>query len=473
MKIKRLDNYKWLIEKEGNMRVPAVIFTDEESINSVELRNAAQQIVNVATLPGIVRYAIAMPDIHWGYGFPIGGVGAFDVHEGIISPGGVGFDINCGVRLLKLDIPASEVLPKLELLADAIFKSVPVGVGSRRRESYSKKVLEQVCLKGARWAVEEGFGKKEDLQHIEDGGCLKDADPETVSDKAYDRGSDELGTLGSGNHFMEIQKVERVYDRDAATFLGIDENTITIMIHSGSRGFGHQIATDYIALMRDQLKAHNAGLPDRQLINAPFQHPTGQRYYKAMCCAANYAFANRQMITHYIRQAFASVFPGVRVEVVYDVAHNIAKVEEHEVDGKRMKLVVHRKGATRSFGPGNPALPEIFKEVGQPVLIPGDMGTASYLLLGTKEAEKETFGTTAHGAGRQLGRKEAKRKLNLSHVMEELKKKNIVVRSASKGTLIEEAPEAYKDVDRVVEIAEAAWLSRSVARLVPLAVIKG
>jgi len=473
MKIRKLSKYKWMIEKEGNMRVPAIIFTDEESIESEELQNAARQIANVATLSGIVRYAIAMPDIHWGYGFPIGGVAAFDTGEGIISPGGVGFDINCGVRLLAVDIPADEILPKLELLADAIFRSVPVGVGSRRHERYSKKVLEQVCLKGARWAVEEGFGQEEDLQHIEDGGRLKGADPDAVSDKAYERGSDELGTLGSGNHFMEIQRVERVYDREAAAFLGIVENTITVMIHSGSRGFGHQIATDYITLMRNQLKGHNADLPDRQLINAPFQHPIGQRYYKAMCCAANYAFANRQMITHYIRQAFASVFPGAKLRVVYDVAHNVAKVEEHEVDGKRLKLVVHRKGATRAFGPGNPTLSGIFKDLGQPVLIPGDMGTASYVLLGTKEAEKEAFGTTAHGAGRRLGRKEAKRRLSLSQVMKEMQERKIVVRSASKGTLIEEAPEAYKDVDRVVEIAEIVGLSKRVVRLVPLAVIKG
>lgn len=473
MKIRKLGKYKWMIEKEGNMKVPAVIFTDEESIESEELQNAAQQIANVATLSGIVRYAVAMPDIHWGYGFPIGGVAAFDTDEGIISPGGVGFDINCGVRLLTVDIPADEILPKLELLADAIFRSVPVGVGSRRHERYPKKVLEQVCLKGAQWAVEEGFGQEEDLQHIEDGGRLKEVDPDAVSDRAYERGSDELGTLGSGNHFMEIQRVERVYDREAAVFLGIVENTVTVMIHSGSRGFGHQIATDYITLMRNQLKGHNADLPDRQLINAPFRHPVGQRYYKAMCCAANYAFANRQMITYYVRQAFASVFPGAKLKVVYDVAHNVAKVEEHEVDGERLKLVVHRKGATRAFGPGNSTLSGIFRNLGQPVLIPGDMGTASYVLLGTKEAEKEAFGTTAHGAGRRLGRKEAKRRLSLSQVMKEMRERKIVVRSASKGTLIEEAPEAYKDVDRVAEITEAAGLSKRVVRLVPLAVIKG
>ena len=348
-----------------------------------------------------------------------------------------------------------------------------MGVGSRRHERYPKKVLEQVCLKGAQWAVEEGFGQEEDLQHIEDEGRLKEADPDAVSDRAYERGSDELGTLGSGNHFMEIQRVERVYDREAAAFLGIVENTVTVMIHSGSRGFGHQIATDYITLMRNQLKAHNADLPDRQLINAPFRHPIGQRYYKAMCCAANYAFANRQMITYYVRQAFASVFPGAKLKVVYDVAHNVAKVEEHKVDGERLKLVVHRKGATRAFGPGNSTLSGIFRNLGQPVLIPGDMGTASYVLLGTKEAEKEAFGTTAHGAGRRLGRKEAKRRLSLSQVMKEMRERKIVVRSASKGTLIEEAPEAYKDVDRVVEIAETAGLSKRVVRLVPLAVIKG
>ncbi|MCD6462488.1 MAG: RtcB family protein [Thermotogae bacterium] len=473
MKIERIDENIWIVKKEGRMRVPAIVYTDGKSIRSPELQNALQQLVNVATMPGIIKYAIAMPDIHWGYGFPIGGVAAFDAEEGVISPGGVGFDINCGVRLLVSNLKYEDVEDRLDELANAIFETVPVGVGSRSRK-FSIDELKKVCRDGAAWAVEKGYGEEEDLRYIEDGGKLKDADPSSVSHKAYERGSDEIGTLGGGNHFIEIQRVESVYDREVAERLGIHENAITVMIHTGSRGFGHQIATDYISIMRNELRQHNSDLPDKQLINAPFKHPIGQDYFHAMCCAANYAFANRQMITHLLRKAFTKVFGGsVHLKVLYDVAHNVAKLETHELDGTRKRVVVHRKGATRAFGPGNSALPAEYKDIGQPVLIPGDMGTASYLLLGTKRAEKDTFGTTAHGAGRRLGRRQAKRELSLVKVMDELKRKKIIVRSASRGTLLEEAPEAYKDVDEIVWIVDKTGISRKIARMVPIAVIKG
>lgn len=433
-----------------------------------------KQLMNVATLPGIVKYALAMPDIHWGYGFPIGGVAAFDVKEGIISPGGVGFDINCGVRLMKTDLTYEDVKDRMRSLVEAIYEFVPAGVGSTGDIVLGKKGLRKVLVEGAEWAVKSGYGLEEDLERIEDGGKIHPADPSYVSEEAFERGSDELGTLGAGNHFVEVQMVQEIYDEELAEFFGLEIGTITVMIHSGSRGFGHQVATDYIRLMRDNLKEHNKNLPDKQLINAPFEHPLGQAYYSAMNCAANYAFANREILGHLVRKAFWKVFGrDTRVDLIYDVAHNIAKVEEYEVDGKRRKLVVHRKGATRSLGPGSEKVPSIYREVGQPVIIPGDMGTASYLLVGTKKAEEKTFGSTAHGAGRVLGRSAALKKLDYREVLDELAEKNIVVMSKSKKTLVEEAPEVYKDVDRVVQIVHEIGISRKVARMIPLGVVKG
>jgi tRNA-splicing ligase RtcB len=474
MKIERLDKYIWKIPKEGNMKVDAIVFTDAESVNDPQFREAMKQLVNVATLPGIVKYALAMPDIHWGYGFPIGGVAAFDVREGVISPGGVGFDINCGVRLMKTDLTYEDVKDRIRPLVEAIYEFVPAGVGSTGDIVLGKKGLRKVLVEGAEWAVKAGYGLEEDLERIEDGGKIHPADPSYVSEEAFERGSDELGTLGAGNHFVEVQMVQEIYDEELAEFFGLEIGTITVMIHSGSRGFGHQVATDYIRLMRDNLKEHNKNLPDKQLINAPFEHPLGQAYYSAMNCAANYAFANREILGHLVRKAFWKVFGrDTRVDLIYDVAHNIAKVEEYEVDGKRRKLVVHRKGATRSLGPGSEKVPSIYREVGQPVIIPGDMGTASYLLVGTKKAEEKTFGSTAHGAGRVLGRSAALKKLDYREVLDELAEKNIVVMSKSKKTLVEEAPEVYKDVDRVVQIVHEIGISRKVARMIPLGVVKG
>lgn len=424
MKIERLDKYIWKIPKEGDMKVDAIIFTDAESVNDPQFREAMKQLMNVATLPGIVKYALAMPDIHWGYGFPIGGVAAFDVKEGIISPGGVGFDINCGVRLMKTDLTYEDVKDRMRSLVEAIYEFVPAGVGSTGDIVLGKKGLRKVLVEGAEWAVKSGYGLEEDLERIEDGGKIHPADPSYVSEEAFERGSDELGTLGAGNHFVEVQMVQEIYDEELAEFFGLEIGTITVMIHSGSRGFGHQVATDYIRLMRDNLKEHNKNLPDKQLINAPFEHPLGQAYYSAMNCAANYAFANREILGHLVRKAFWKVFGrDTRVDLIYDVAHNIAKVEEYEVDGKRRKLVVHRKGATRSLGPGSEKVPSIYREVGQPVIIPGDMGTASYLLVGTKKAEEKTFGSTAHGAGRVLGRSAALKKLDYREVLDELAEK--------------------------------------------------
>ncbi|PLV60009.1 RtcB family protein [Thermotoga sp. KOL6] len=474
MNVVRVDKYVWKIPKEGKMKVDAFVFTDSESVNDPQFREAMKQLVNVATLPGIVKYALAMPDIHWGYGFPIGGVAAFDVKEGIISPGGVGFDINCGVRLMITDLRYEDVRDKMRKLVETIYEFVPAGVGSTGDIVLGKKSLRKVLVEGAVWAVKAGYGLDEDLEKIEDYGRIQPADPNYVSEEAFERGGDELGTLGAGNHFIEVQMVEEVYDEELARSFGLEVGSVTVMIHSGSRGFGHQVATDYIRLMRDKLKEHNKDLPDKQLINAPFEHPLGQAYYSAMNCAANYAFANREIIGHLVRKAFWKVFGReTNLSLIYDVAHNIAKLEEYEIDGKRMKLVVHRKGATRSLGPGNEKIPEAYREIGQPVIIPGDMGTASYLLVGTRKAEEKTFGSTAHGAGRMLGRSAALKRWSYREVLSALEGKNIVVMSKSKKTLVEEAPEAYKDVDRVVHIVHELGISRKVARMVPVGVVKG
>ncbi len=419
MNVLREERYVWRIKRENGMRVDAVLFSDSETVSDPQFREAMKQLVNVSKLPGVVKEVYGMPDIHWGYGFPIGGVAAFDPDEGgIISPGAVGFDINCGVRLMRTDLEFEEVKEKIKDVVKAIYSMVPVGVGSRGEVRLGRKGLRRVCEKGARWAVEAGYGFEEDLEYIEDNGRLEFADPNAVSKKAYERGEDELGTLGGGNHFIEVQKVERIFDPEVARVLGLFEGQIVVMVHTGSRGFGHQVATDYIKTMRDNLKSHNADLPDKQLINAPFQHELGRAYFSAMACAANYAFANRQIIGHLVRKAFWKVFGGdVNLELVYDLAHNIAKLEEHEIDGVVKKLVVHRKGATRSFGPGNEMIPEKFRDFGQPVLIPGDMGTASYVMVGTEKAQRWTFGSSAHGAGRMLGRREALRRLNYSEVL--------------------------------------------------------
>jgi len=466
--VEKCGKYVYRIRKSGNMLVDAVILSDWETLDE----DAVEQIKNVATLPGIVKEAYAMPDIHWGYGFPIGGVAAFDVEDGIISPGGVGFDINCGVRMLVVDGLGDVVKRQLDTIVKRIYEAVPVGVGERSELRFSKLDFKRVVTNGAKQVVEMGYGNVEDLERIEDYGYIPECDFANVSDEAVERGKGELGTLGAGNHFIEIQEVDELYDEEIAKRFGIRKGDITILIHTGSRGFGHQIATDYIRTMRDELKEHNKSLPDKQLINAHFKSTLGQAYYMAMNCAANYAFANREIITHMIRKVFKNVV-GMNVRLVYDITHNIAKVEEYEVDGKKRKVVVHRKGATRAFGPDNPQLPAIFKSTGQPVIIPGSMGTASYLLVGTRKAEEWTFGSTAHGAGRTLGRREATRELTSEHVLESLEKKGITIMARSKKGIVEEAPEAYKDVNKVVHMVDELGISRKVAKCIPIGVIKG
>lgn len=440
------------IKKTGNMKVDAFVLTD----NLSEISEAIEQLKNVASLPTIVKAAYAMPDIHWGYGFPIGGVAAF---SNIISPGGVGFDINCGVRLLKTQIDYNDFKKYIESTIKELYDVIPVGVGATSKK-FDKKSFKKIIEEGAKRAIKMGYGLSEDLEYIEDFGSISPASMEDISKTAYERGREELGTLGAGNHFIEIQKVEEIYDEKKANILGLYKNHIVIMIHTGSRGFGHQIATDYIKLMRN---LHN-DLPDKQLAYAYFDSDLGQNYYSAMNCAANYAFSNRQIITHYIRKVFSKFS---KVEIVYDVAHNIAKVEKHD----NQKLIVHRKGATRAFGPYHPDIPEKYKSIGQPVLIPGNMGTASYVMVGTNE--NFAFSSTAHGAGRVLGRRQALKKLNLNQVLSNLQKRGIIVKSKSKKTILEEAPDAYKEIDRVIEIVDKLNLSKKVAKLIPLGVIKG
>jgi tRNA-splicing ligase RtcB len=478
-RLEKIDNFRWKISQDYKrcMRVPGIIYASEKLLDSIKKDNAPEQVANVACLPGIQKYSIAMPDIHWGYGFPIGGVAAFDVEEGVISPGGVGYDINCGVRILRTNLKKSDIEKHLEKILDAVFHNVPAGVGKCGIYKVTEKELRDVMLNGARWVVERGFGWKEDLERIEEGGAMSGANPDKVSRRAIERGLPQLGSLGAGNHFLEIQVVERIFDREAAKIIGIEEGTITIMIHTGSRGFGHQICDDYVRQLQNAMNKYGINVPDRQLASVPFKSPEGQAYFGAMVCAANFAWANRQFITHWIRESFEKVLgesaEKLGMQIIYDVAHNIAKVEDHVVDGQVKKVVVHRKGATRAFPKGHPQVPAVYKEIGQPVLIPGDMGTASYILLGTQRAMEETFGSTAHGAGRVLSRSEAIRQTRGRNIIEELRRQGILVKVHSMETLSEEVPDAYKDVDVVVEVVHNAGISKKVARMVPIAVIKG
>ncbi|MGD8352403.1 MAG: RtcB family protein [Nitrospirota bacterium] len=476
--LRRIDETKLEVPvgyKPG-MRVKGIIYLDENLSGGLE-EKCIEQVANVATLPGIVRASMAMPDVHSGYGFAIGGVAAFDLDEGVVSPGGVGYDINCGVRLLRTNLGRRDVESRIEELAVALFHAVPSGVGSKGRIKLSSEEEDKVYVKGARWAVEEGMGGPEDLERTESGGCLEGADPALISKKAADRGSAQLGTLGSGNHFLEIQHVDEIYDREAAEALGLSEGQITVMIHCGSRGFGHQVCTDFLEVMRKAAKKYGIELPDMELVCAPFNSPETRDYLAAMRAAANYAWANRQCIMHWTRETFMrslGLSPrDLGMSLVYDVAHNVAKVEEHEVDGGKKKLVVHRKGATRAFPPGHPELPEAYRKTGQPVLIPGDMGRASYVLLGTEEAMRQTWGSTCHGAGRVLSRHAAIRKAKGRAIWRELEDRGIVVKSAGRRTLAEEMSEAYKDVSDVVDVVARAGISRKVARLRPIGVVKG
>lgn len=479
-KLERLDPYRWRIrpDHKPGMRTDGIIYASERMIDDICSDTSPEQVANVACLPGIVGHSMAMPDIHYGYGFPIGGVAAFRVEDGVVSPGGVGYDINCGVRLLRTNLRYEEVKPRLRELVGRIFEDVPSGVGRKGRVRVNREELARVLTQGAQWAVAQGMGRPEDPQHLESQGKLPGADPSLVSERAMQRGQPQLGTLGAGNHFLEVQTVDTIYDPATASALGIDgEGQVTVMIHTGSRGLGHQVCDDYLEVMQKAVKKYHIELPDRQLACAPVTSPEAQNYLAAMACAANYAWANRQCITHWTREAFERILGvGSRqsgLEIVYDVAHNIAKIEEHVVDGRPMRLCVHRKGATRAFPPGHPELAPDHRQTGQPVLVPGDMGTHSYLLVGTQQALQETWGSTCHGAGRMLSRAAATRLAKGRNIAEELAAQGVYVRAASPGILAEEMPAAYKDVDQVVEVCDKAGISRRVARLRPIGVMKG
>lgn len=468
--LKKLSDFEWEIPKTGKMNVPCKIFASKKLLEDMKRDPTLEQIKNVAMLPGIVKHAIVCPDGHCGYGFPIGGVAAFDMDKGIISPGGVGYDINCGVRILSTNIKVSDFLKKRKEILHSIFRAVPSGVG-RGGERYSREAILEVLKKGAEWAVENGFGVKEDLEHTEENGRMSPADPKDVSQRAISRGLPQIGTLGAGNHFLEIQKTDKIFDEKTAKEFGIDKECITIMIHCGSRGLGHQVASDYIMMMEKEYGWEN--LPDRELVNAPIKSELGQKYLSAMNCAVNFAFCNRQMIMHHVREQLKHYFPKCGIKLIYDVCHNIAKIEEHIINGKRKNLLIVRKGATRSFGPGRKEIPSAYRKIGQPVLIPGSMGTASYVLAGTKKAEEVSFGSTAHGSGRVESRTRARKELTAEQIKKELEAKDIVVEAGSFRGLVEEAPEAYKDVDEVVRVSHEAGIGNIVARLVPLAVMKG
>ena len=460
------------------MQTSAVIYADESMIPSIIADNAPEQTANCTVLPGIVGKALAMPDIHWGYGFPIGGVVATDAEEGVISPGGVGFDINCGVRLVRTNLHTKDLNEsKIQGLIDEMFRNVPSGLGSKAKIRLNRKDLDDVLRLGARSPVENGYGWEEDVEFLEENGCLKSADPSVVSDKAVQRGMSQVGSLGAGNHFLEIQKVAEIFNPDAAKVFGIkNEGQITVMIHTGSRGFGHQVCTDHLRVLEQAVRKYNIWLPDRQLACAPINSKEGQSYLKAMACAANFAWANRQLIVHWLRESFEKVLndsaENMDMKIIYDICHNIAKLEEHEIDSKKRKVYVHRKGATRSFGPDNPEIPLKYRNIGQPVMIPGDMGTESYLLHGTKEAE-ETFGSTCHGAGRVMSRHQALKRWRGEEVVRELKSRGIYVHPASFKVAAEEAPGAYKDIKSVVEVTHGAGISKKVVKLIPLGVVKG
>jgi tRNA-splicing ligase RtcB len=478
--LQKLDEWRWVLPQEykPGMRVPGLIYASEEMLDQMSEDMAIEQVANVAFLPGIVGYSLAMPDIHWGYGFPIGGVAAMRLEDGVISPGGVGFDINCGTRLIRTDLTEKEVRPKLRELVNQIFRDVPSGVGSEGLIRVAIKEMDQVLIKGARWAVENGYGWPEDLETIEGGGALPGANPEKVSRRAKERGAPQLGTLGSGNHFLEIQVIDHIYDPEKAAVMGIyQEGQVVVFVHCGSRGLGHQTCEDYLEVMEESIKRYNIHLPDRQLACAPIRSQEGQDYLGAMTAAANFAFCNRQLITHWVREAFARVLGrsprDMGMQLVYDVAHNIAKVERHRVDGKEMTLCVHRKGATRAFPPGHPDVPAKYREIGQPVLVPGDMGRYSFLLVGTHKAMAETWGSTCHGAGRVQSRAAAKRMLRGVDIARKLEERGIIVRAQNRALLAEEASEAYKDVADVVEVLHEAGISLKVARMRPIGVVKG
>ena len=478
MHIEQIDETKWRIPRHGGMNVDGVVFADEELMADIREDASLEQVANVAHLPGILKASLAMPDIHWGYGFPIGGVAAMSEDGGVVSPGGVGYDINCGVRLLRSDLSEEEVRPRLEAVVDRFFESIPTGVGVGRKDlRLTNREMGEVLAEGAAWAVRRGMGYERDLDHLEEGGCLPGADPSKVSDRARGRGTGQLGTLGSGNHFAEIQYVSEIYDEEAARAFGLFPGQVTVMIHSGSRGVGHQVCSEHIKVMQKAIKKYGIELPDRQLCCAPLDSPEGRDYLAAMAAAANFAFANRQVMSHFARESFGEALEKnpdeLGIEVVYDVCHNIAKFETFRLDGREVRACVHRKGATRAYPPGHPQTPAAYREVGQPVMIPGDMGRYSYVLKGTEKAFDETFGSSCHGAGRRMSRKKAKQAARGRPLLEELRERGVVVRAAGMSTVAEEMPEAYKDVADVVSVVDRAGIGSRVAQLRPMGVVKG
>ena len=473
IELKKISDNVWEIPKSGEMKVPTRIFASEKLLEKMKQDRSLGQAKNVACLPGIYKYACVMPDGHEGYGFPIGGVAALDVKTGGISPGGIGYDINCGVRLLQTNLTKEQMYPKIKDLLDALFKSVPAGLGGSNI-TVTTEVLDGLLNNGAKWAVENGYGNQDDLDHCESNGCMEQADASRVSDKAKNRGRKQLATLGSGNHFLEIQYVDEIYDVETAKAFGITEkDQVVLMIHCGSRGLGHQVCSDYLREMERTFPEIIAKIPDKELIYAPAGHKLCDDYLKAMSAAANFAWCNRHIIGHQTRLAFKKVFPDVELKTVYDVAHNICKVEEHKIDGEMKKVYLHRKGATRAFPPGHPELAEAYRAVGQPIILPGSMGTASYILVGTEEGMEATFGSTAHGAGRVMSRHEALRKFKGEQVKKDLEAQKISLKSASWKGVAEEAPGVYKDIDEVARVSDETGIGRKVVRLRPIGVIKG
>jgi tRNA-splicing ligase RtcB (3'-phosphate/5'-hydroxy nucleic acid ligase) len=477
IELERVDDFRYRIPQRGGMRVPGLIYASRELVADIRQDRSPEQVVNVAHLPGILGHSIAMPDIHWGYGFPIGGVAAFDGQEGVLSPGGVGYDINCGVRLLSSRIERREVDGRLADIASALHRAIPSGVGSKSHRRLTAAELDRVLVRGARWAVAEGYGREDDLAHAEEGGNIDGAEPDEISERAKERGRPQLGSLGSGNHFCELGYVAEVYDEAAAEAFGLAQGTLTVLIHSGSRGLGYQVCDDSLRSMLRASDRYGIALPDRQLAAAPLASDEARRYRAAMAGAINFAFANRQMMTHFVREALGRFFAAdegdLGLDLVYDVCHNIAKWETHRVGGEDRVVCVHRKGATRAFGPGHPDVPEAYRAIGQPVLVPGDMGRYSFVLVGTERAMAETFGSSCHGAGRRMSRAQAKKTARGRPIFRELEARGIFVRSDSAATVAEEISEAYKDVADVIEVMHGAGIARKVAKLVPLAVVKG
>jgi tRNA-splicing ligase RtcB (3'-phosphate/5'-hydroxy nucleic acid ligase) len=476
VQVEAIDAYRYRIPRDSRrgMRTDVIVYASEPLMNHIRTDLSLEQAMNVATLPGIVGPSLAMPDIHQGYGFPIGGVAAIDVEEGVVSPGGVGFDINCGVRLVRTTLDEAEVRPRLRELINQIFRDVPCGAGTTGFIKIGQNQLDDVLVHGARWMLENSYGEPRDSELAEAGGSLPGADPAAVSEHARERGLPQLGTLGSGNHFLEVQFVEEIHHPEAAQAFGLHEKQVVVLIHSGSRGLGHQVCTDYVALMNKKMAQYGIILADRQLACGPIESQEGQDYLAAMRAAANFAWANRQAILHFLRGAFHRIFgSGVRLDLIYDICHNIAKQESYEVEGRSRKVLVHRKGATRGFAPGHKEIPAPYRSVGQPVFIPGSMGTASWVLAGAPGAMNETFGSVCHGAGRLMSRTAARRGHDVRQETRKLEEAGILVRSETRDGILEELPEAYKNVDEVIEVVHCAGLARKVARLRPMGVIKG